>query len=102
MKTVIQSAPGVQTVVALQDGALVTGTVQDCTAIVEHTKARHNEGYHGSSDMKHAASIPFVIVERYCNDNGITMEEMSRSQEHKRRLLNDPANAAFRIWKGRV
>lgn len=102
MKTVIQNGNGTQTVVALQDGALVTGTIQDCTAIAEHTKALHNSGYTGSSDMKLAASLPFVIVEKYCNDNGVTMHELNSSQEHKRRMLNDPANAHFRVWKGRV
>lgn len=102
MKTVLENAGGVKTVVALEDGALVTGTVQDCTAIAEYAKARHNEGMHGSSDMRLAASVPFVIVEKYCNDNGITLHEFKVSQEHKKRLLNDPANSHFRIWAGRV
>lgn len=102
MKTVINNANGTQTVVALQEGNLITGTVQDCTAIAEYAKARHNEGLVGSSEMRLAASVPFVIVEKYLNDNKITMAEFSKSQEHKKRLLNDPANSHFRIWAGRV
>lgn len=102
MKTVIQSAPGVQTTVALQDGALVTGTTQDCTPYVERAKTMSTEGMTGSKDMRLAASIPVVLVEKYLNDNGITLQELGRSQEHQKRLLNDPALAHFRIWKGRI
>lgn len=102
MKTVVQNSNGTQTVVGLEDGALVTGTVQDCTPILEAAKAAHNAGYTGSSDMKLAASVPFVVVEKYCNDAGITYHEFAASQEHKKRLLNDPSLAYFRVWNGRV
>lgn len=102
MKTVYDAGDGVQTVVALEDGALVTGTTQDCTPIVERTKAMHNSGMVGSADMRLAASVPRVLVERYCNDAGIGFNEFTQSPEHKRRLLNDPALAHFRVWAGRV
>lgn len=102
MKAVLDNGNGVQTVIALQDGALVTGTVQDATPIAEVTKAMHNEGLHGSSDLRYAAEVPVVFVEQYLNQHGITLQEFLRSQEHKRRLLNDPAISAFRVWKGRV
>lgn len=102
MKTVIQNSNGTQTFIGLQDGALITGTSQDCTPIAEYAKARHNAGLVGSSEMRLAASIPLVIVEKYCNDNNITMAEFKQSQEHKKRLLNAPENADFRIWKGRI
>lgn len=100
MKTVIDNGNGTKTVVALQDGALVTGTVQDCTPVAERAKALHNIGFTGSKDMKLAASIPFVVIEKYCNDHGITYEQYSQDKTHWKRLLTDPANAAFRIWKG--
>lgn len=96
------NADGVGTVVALEDGALVTGTMQDCTPYAERTKAMHNAGLTGSSDMKLAASVPFVFVEKYLNDNNITMQDLGRMPEHQKRLLNDPALAHFRVWKGRV
>jgi hypothetical protein len=62
----------------------------------------HNEGRHGSSDMRLAASVPVVLVEDYLNRHGISLGELGQSQEHQKRLLNDPALAHFRIWKGRV
>jgi hypothetical protein len=103
MKTVRNNADGTQTVVALEEGALVTGTVQDCTAIAERAQALHNSGYQGpSGDMKLAASVPFVFVEKYLNDNRITMQDLMRDKAHQRRFLGDPALAHFRVWKGRV
>ena len=84
------------------DGSVTFERVQDCVPILERAKAMHNEGLHGSSDMKLAASIPNVIIERYCNDNNILYSEFCTDKAHMRRLLNDPALAHFRIWKGRL
>lgn len=92
----------VQTRMHEEDGQTIFERVQDCTSIAEKTKALHNEGHHGSSEMKHAAKLPFVLVERYCNDNGITFAEFCNGQEHIRRMLNDPSLSAFRVWPGRV
>lgn len=103
MRTVIDGLGGVKSVIQLNtDGSLTTGTVQDCTPILEYAKARQNEGHTGTSDMKFAASIPHVVIEEYCKRNNIGFDECIQSQEHSRRLLNDPSLAGFRIWKGRV
>lgn len=90
------------TQVLLQDGALIVNRYQDCTPIAEFCKAAHKEGLHGSSEFRHAAKIPDVMVEKYCNDNNITFAEFMQNKEHIRRVLNDPAMAHFRIWPGRV
>ena len=81
---------------------MTVGRFQDCDAIANFTRTKHNEGIHGSSDMKHAASIPFVMVEKYCNDSGIEFSEFMQNPVHMRRMLNDPALSAFRIWPGKV
>jgi hypothetical protein len=81
---------------------MVVHSTQDCTPIAERTKSLHNQGLHGSSEMKHAASIPMVMIEKYLNDNSISYQEWSSNKEHIRRMLNDPALAYFRVWKGRV
>jgi len=93
---------GVKRDLILQDGNLISSTTQDCTPIAEYCKARHNEGLTGSSEMRLAASIPFVIVEKYLNDNGITLHEFSTDKAHIRRLLQDPALDHFRVWKGKL
>lgn len=90
------------TSITLEDGAMIVGRSQDCTPIAEYAKARQNEGHHGSKDMRLAASIPFVMVEKYCNDTGIEFSEFMGNQEHIRRVCNDPAMAHFRIWPGRI
>lgn len=99
---VIHSAGGVSTHIGMQDGALITGTVQDCTPILEDVKARHNQGFHGSSEMKHAARIPDVVIEKYCNVNGIEFSEFMQNPVHIKRICNDPALSALRIWPGKL
>ena len=101
MRTDIRSQD-VVTTVALEDGALVSGTTQDCTPYAERAKALHNSGYTGSSEMKLAASVPFVMVEAYLNRNNLQMSDFIRSSDHQKRFLNDPSLAHFRMWKGRI
>lgn len=91
---------GVQTKVHVKDGDMVLERVQDCVPIAEYAKARHNEGLFGSKDMRLAASIPNVIIERYCNDNNLLYSEVMGNPVHMRRIVKDPANAHFRVWKG--
>jgi hypothetical protein len=102
MKTVYTSPDGVQTVVALEDGNLVTGTIQDCTPIREHAQALHKEGHHGSSEFKHAAKLPREAIEAYCNNLRISFEEFMRDRKHIKAMCNDPDLRDFRIWPGRV
>lgn len=103
MKTVISNAGSdLKTVVAVEDGKMITGSVQDCTAIVEETTRKRNEGEHGTSEMRHAASFPEVLVEKYCNTNGIEFSEFMQNQVHVKRMLQDPALSYFRVWEGRV
>ena len=99
---VVRSIGGVETHLGVQDGELISGTVQDCTPILEDAKARHNAGFHGTSEMKHAARFPDVVVERYCNEQGITFSEFMQNPAHIKRLLMTPELSGFRIWTGRV
>lgn len=91
-----------QTRLKEEDGRLIISATQDCTAIAEHCKALHNEGFHGSSEMRHAAEIPKVIFEKYCNENGVSFQEVMNDPVHIRRICNNPDNAMFRIWPGQI
>lgn len=102
MHTVVDNGNGVKTHVALQDGSLVTGTSQDCTPILEDNAKLRSHGLTGSSEMRLAARVPFVVVEKYCNDKGITFREFSNSEAHKVSFLNDPDYKLLRVWEGRV
>lgn len=75
---------------------------QECGVILDDATRRRNEGLHGSSEMRHAARLPVVAVERYCNDAGISFSDFCANPEHARKMLNDPALAGFRVWEGRV
>lgn len=92
----------VQTRLVVEDGALIASRTQDCTPILEKATRLRNDRIHGAGDMRHAATLPAVIVERYINENGITFAEFLKNQEHARRLLNDPALKGFRVWEGRA
>lgn len=100
--SVAQDALGVKTIIKLQGEDLVTGTVQDCTPILEDAQARQNAGFVGTSEMKHAARLPMVVVETYCNVNGITFDEWMANPVHIKRMLSDPDLSGFRIWRGAV
>lgn len=84
------------------NGTLTFERFQDCTSIADACKARNNEDKFGSSEMKHAAEFPMIIVESYLNTHGITMSEFLGNKEHIRRMLTDPSLDHFRIWKGKI
>jgi len=92
----------VVTNIHVEGGDVTFERVQDCTAIAEHTQALHKEGVHGSTDMRHAASFPMVIVEKYLNDKGISFQEFMAEAVHVKAMLADPALSAFRVWGGQV
>lgn len=105
MSKVVDDHLGLQTIIhKSQDGSdsIIFESKQDVEAILNNAKARHNEGFTGSSDMKHAAKFPMILVDKYCNDHNITMHEFLGNKEHIRRMLNDPSLSHFRIWKGAV
>lgn len=92
----------IQTKIAEAQGEQFIQRTQDCTPIAERCQAMHREGMHGSSEVKLAASIPNILIEKYCLDNGITFRDWMTDETHMRRMLSDPALAHFRIWPGRL
>lgn len=102
MNDMTQGFTGLARGIVDEDGRTIFSTSQDCTAIAEYAKAQHNEGNFGSSEMRHAARIPNVIVEKYCNDNGVSFEAFMADPVHIKRLVENPDNSMFRIWKGRL
>jgi len=92
-----------ETTLKVEDDRLIISATQDCTPIAERAKALHNAGLYGSNEMRHVASLPRVIVEKYCNDTGVSFAEvMGNPQVHIKRICENPDNDAFRIWKGRL
>ena len=91
-----------QTRVVNQGDKVIVQSFQDTTEILDSVKERIDQGNTGSHDMKHAATIPMVIIESYINRTGITFTEFMRDKEHIKALLNDKSLEGFRIWKGKV
>jgi hypothetical protein len=85
-----------------ENGNLIERRSCDVAPTLEHTKALRSVGAVGSSEFRHAASIPPVIVEQYMAEKGIDMHELQVNPVHWKNILNDPALAGFRIWQGRV
>lgn len=79
-----------------------TVRTQDCTPIAERAYAMHKEGMHGTSELKLAATIPNVIIERYMNERGLSFAEVIGDDKHMRAICNNPDNKMFRIWPGRI
>lgn len=96
------SALDLQTRFHIHDGNMTVQRTQDCTAILDNCKAKHNEGIHGSSDMRLAASLPYIVIEAYCNQHNLTFQEVMQNKVHIKKMLNDPDLSGFRVWKGRV
>lgn len=84
------------------DGVLAFERVQDVEPILDGTHARRVAGMTGSSEMRHAASLPMVLVEQYCNNHGITFADFMAQPHHVKAMCNDPALKLFRVWEGRV
>lgn len=92
----------VSTKIHVENGDVIWQRTQDCTPIVEETKRLSLNGEHGSSEMRHAARFPMVLIEKYINDKGITFQEFMKDKTHVKTMLSDPALADFRIWRGNV
>ena len=77
---------------------------QDCEPIVERNKALQNEtdGYNLDRDLKHIASIPLVIVQKWMQEDGVNFLALSKHERSKylRRKLADPDNRFLRTSPG--
>lgn len=84
------------------DDGFVVAREQDVAAIVDNCKAKQNEGFHGTKDMRLLAQVPHVVVEHYLNINGVSMREFIANPEHMKRILNSPEFSDLRVWPGKV
>lgn len=94
----------IQTTVHLHgDEGMAIHRVQQVGDAIDVIKAMSNEGLHGSKDTRYAGWIPNVVIEDYLNKNGLTLRRfMQERKEHIPRILNDPAYADLRVWRGRI
>lgn len=103
MKTIIHN-PGsdLKTVIAVEDGNLITGSIQDATPYLENAARLRQDGGKKSKDLWHVASFPAIAVEQYCNTAGIEFSEFMQNPVHVQRMVQDPALSGFRVAGGRT
>lgn len=65
---------------AIDEGILVTRT-QDVAPILDDVAARRSDGLVGSSEMRHVARVPTVVLEGACNDAGVDMSDRDAVRE---------------------
>jgi len=87
---------------SVQDDLMVVKSMQDVQPILQSVKDKVEVGDVGTKDMKHAATIPMVVIEAYMNRVGLTFQEFLRDKEHIKAMLNDKSLEGFRVWKGAV
>jgi len=58
------------------------------------------EGIHGDKEMRHLAEFPGIVIQQYCDLNGITWDQWFQNPEHARRMMKDPSLSHFLVWKG--
>jgi hypothetical protein len=91
--------------VLLDENTAAVQRTQDVEPILEDVKQRRAAGAthsRGPDNHWHLASFPFVVVETYCNNAGITFAEFMRNEDHVARMLSDPGLSGFRIHEGRA
>jgi hypothetical protein len=70
--------------------------------LLDTVKHLHNTGQHGPKDFRCLMHVPGVVIEDWCNKQRISFDEFTRSDELRRRFLNDPDLSLFRVWKGKA
>lgn len=85
-----------------EDGKVYHQEAQDVEPILNHVKYLRDSEQIGSSEMRHAAKIPWVVSENWRKARGISFQEMMANPDHAAAFLNSPEAAPYRIWQGRV
>lgn len=74
----------------------------DLDTIAKHCADLRAIGATGTKDEKHAMTCDGFTIMAWCNAKGIAWKEFWRDRKIQTRFLDDPDNAAFRVWQGRV
>ena len=76
-------------------GDFAIETIEDVEPLLDSVKVLR-EDHKPRGDMKHVARVPVTIVEKAMREGWFN------DQAAWARFLNDPDNAAFRVWEGKL
>jgi hypothetical protein len=96
-KTVYVEGGGVRRTLVTEDdtpGVIRTYTEQDMTSVVETNKIMRELHPQRSTNKLVARGIPMSVYEKSIHEDW--------GDDDWKKWLNDPDNAAFRIWQGQV
>lgn len=90
-----------------QDGTdkLVMATTadkRDLDALAKHCADLRSVGAGNGKGDKLCMSVDGWVINDWCVKKGITFAEFMRDQSLQTRFVEDPDNAAFRVWEGRL
>ncbi|MFP5449871.1 MAG: hypothetical protein ACLGHU_14125 [Alphaproteobacteria bacterium] len=85
------------------DGTYTVMSEQDTDPILDQNKAMatHNDGWSESRDMRRAASIPMILVEKWKREQGVNVLR-PEGEEFLKRVLNDADYQHLRTAPGRI
>lgn len=81
---------------------LTSETLDNLRVVSDHCQRLRSSGLTGDKDMRVLAHVPGFMIEKWCNDHGITFAAFMRDNEIQTKMLNDPDMKAFRVYEGRV
>lgn len=85
------------------NGDLIVERIQDVEPILEANKRAFNGARDGwGGDFHHVASIPNVVIEKWCNEKGFTFADFMRDKRLVKRFLNDSENKFLRTRPGKI
>lgn len=89
----------------LGDGKLLmaaTADKRDVDTVADHCAALRSVGAGNGKDEKLAMTAPGWVVNDWCVKKGITFAEFMADRRLQTRFIEDPDNANFRVWRGRL
>lgn len=87
-----------------QDEVVVAPSIdkRDLDALARHCADLRAVGAGNGKDDKLCMSVDGWVINDWCVKKGVTFAEFMRDQKLQTRFVEDPDNAAFRVWEGRL
>lgn len=79
-----------------------TADKRDVDAVADHCKALRSVGAGNGKDDKLAMSAPGWVINDWLVRKGITFAEFMSNRRLQTQFIEDPDNAHFRVWTGRL